>query len=116
MGYNMAENMPTFETRLNRIGKVQKEGIFSADSRRIRTYKLVPVFTFQFVLYVGLSYAGLTGTKIYLFQKMGPKGYSAHLSQLDHGKQSARIAAKLMQPDWFMQFIIDKIQVPQNVL
>jgi hypothetical protein len=116
MGFNMAGKISTFDTRLKRMGTVQKADIFSAKRRRIRMYKLMRLLAFQLVIYVGLVYAGLTGTKIYQFQKMGAQAYSAHLLLLDQGEQPARIAAKLMQPDWFMRFVLDKIQVPQNVL
>ncbi len=116
MGFNMAENLATFEKRLKKIDKAHNGGIFSAKRHRMREYKPLRLPGFQLVFFAGLTYAGLTGAKIYQLEQMGPEGYTAHLSQLENGAQSARIAAKLLQPDWVTQYVLRQIQVPQKVL
>ena len=105
----MTENMKTFETRVNRIVKSRYGGKFSLKRRIIEGRKPLRFPMFHFLLLLGLMYCGLTAAKIYMEREMGEKDFVTHLTVLADGDESARIAAKLLQPDRFMTFVESKI-------
>jgi len=105
----MTENMKAFEKRVKRIVKAHYGGKFSLKRRIIEGRKPLRFPMFHLLMFFGLTYCGLTASKIYMEREMGEKGFVAHLAVMADGDESARIAAKLLRPDRFMTFVESKI-------